>query len=48
MSHNVSEIKKAYLLQLQSLLKAIEVSDKAETLSCLAELNKTVLDRMCK
>ena len=48
MTHKDSEIKKEYLIQLQSLLKAIEVSDKEQTLSHLAEINKLVLDRMCK
>jgi hypothetical protein len=48
MTHKDSEIKKEYLLRLQSLLKSIEVSDKEQTLSHLAEINKLVLDRMCK
>ena len=48
MTHKDSEIKKEYLIQLQSLLKAIEVSDKEQTLSNLADLNTIVLDGMCK
>ena len=48
MTHKDSEIKKEYFIQLQRLLKSIEVSDKEQTVSHLAELNKIVLDRMCK
>ena len=48
MTHNDSEIKKEYLTLLQRLLKSIEVSDKEQTLSNLADLNTIVLDGMCK